>query len=191
MFSASLVSRAGWLGCRSTARVTEGQRVALQQVEKVQAEERDGTTYWTYDHLSQVDLWSKSHCITPTVTVRQPHGTCTEHHQDRSTLYLQVSQIDTLPCTAVYSKATAGPWVRLMLLFIMLILMLMLNAALRGSTPVQISKLVETASGHCILVMVSRREQLIVQPPLTWLQLCRDPQTYRAVPKRPIGMLWL
>lgn len=38
---------------RSTARVTEGQRVVLQQVENVKAQEKWGTTYWTYEHLSQ------------------------------------------------------------------------------------------------------------------------------------------
>ena len=33
--------------------MTQGQRVALQQVENVKAEQRDGTIYWTYEHLSQ------------------------------------------------------------------------------------------------------------------------------------------
>lgn len=39
---------------RSTARVTEGQRVALQQVENVSKEDSNGSIYWTYEHLSQV-----------------------------------------------------------------------------------------------------------------------------------------
>ena len=36
--------------------MTEGQRVALQQIEGIKKEERDGTTYWTYQHLSQASI---------------------------------------------------------------------------------------------------------------------------------------
>ena len=41
--------------CRATARVTTGQRKILDQVEQVQQKQaEDGSTYWTYDHISQV-----------------------------------------------------------------------------------------------------------------------------------------
>ena len=36
--------------------------MALQQVENVKAEERDGTTYWTYEHLSQVGISHNLSC---------------------------------------------------------------------------------------------------------------------------------
>ncbi len=38
---------------RSTARVTSGQRVSLNAVERAEAEQRDGATYWVYTHISQ------------------------------------------------------------------------------------------------------------------------------------------
>ena len=41
------------LADRSTSRVTAGQRVALNSVEDAAAEQRDGQTYWVYDHISQ------------------------------------------------------------------------------------------------------------------------------------------
>ena len=40
--------------CRSTARVTTGQRVSLNSIESAAQETRDGLTYWVYEHLSQV-----------------------------------------------------------------------------------------------------------------------------------------
>lgn len=40
--------------CRSTARVSTGQRVALNDVENAAAETRDGEPYYVYEHLSQV-----------------------------------------------------------------------------------------------------------------------------------------
>ena len=41
------------LADRSTSRVTAGQRVALNSVEDAAAEDRDGQTYWVYNHYSQ------------------------------------------------------------------------------------------------------------------------------------------
>lgn len=38
---------------RSTSRLTSGQRTTLNDVEDVAAEDRDGQTYWLYEHLSQ------------------------------------------------------------------------------------------------------------------------------------------
>eukprot|EP00884_Botryococcus_braunii_P001097 jgi/Botrbrau1/10989/Bobra.0234s0014.1 len=38
---------------RSTARITTGQRVSLNFVESVDAEEKEGQVYWIYEHLSQ------------------------------------------------------------------------------------------------------------------------------------------
>jgi hypothetical protein len=39
---------------RSTARLSSGQRTALNDVEEVHSEERDGQTYYVYEHTSQV-----------------------------------------------------------------------------------------------------------------------------------------
>lgn len=44
--------------CRSTARVTTGQRVSLNTIEEAATETRDGHTYWAYEHTSQVPLHS-------------------------------------------------------------------------------------------------------------------------------------
>lgn len=52
--------------------MTEGQRVALQQVENVKAEERDGTTYWTYEHLSQVRPAALDSILLVSDTLRRP-----------------------------------------------------------------------------------------------------------------------
>ena len=41
------------LADRSTSRVSAGQRVALNTVEDAAADQRDGQTYWVYDHISQ------------------------------------------------------------------------------------------------------------------------------------------
>jgi hypothetical protein len=38
---------------KSTARITTGQRVALNDVQSSKAEERDGATYYVYEHLSE------------------------------------------------------------------------------------------------------------------------------------------
>lgn len=38
---------------RSTARVTSGQRVSLNSVEEATADEKDGITYYIYEHVSQ------------------------------------------------------------------------------------------------------------------------------------------
>lgn len=38
---------------KSTARVSTGQRVALNSIEELKAEERDGRQYITYEHISQ------------------------------------------------------------------------------------------------------------------------------------------
>ena len=40
--------------CRSTSRVSNGQRVALNDVEETHKEERPGGAYFVYEHLSQV-----------------------------------------------------------------------------------------------------------------------------------------
>ncbi len=43
--------------CRATARVTTGQRKSLDQIEQVTENKgEDGNTYWTYDHISQVNI---------------------------------------------------------------------------------------------------------------------------------------
>jgi hypothetical protein len=42
------------LADRSTARVTTGQRVSLSSVESAAAEQRDGQTYYVYEHVAQV-----------------------------------------------------------------------------------------------------------------------------------------
>ena len=42
------------LNCRSTARVSSGQRVSLNDVEVVREETREGSPYWVYEHISQV-----------------------------------------------------------------------------------------------------------------------------------------
>jgi hypothetical protein len=39
---------------RSTARLSSGQRTALNDVESVAAVDREGSTYWVYEHISQV-----------------------------------------------------------------------------------------------------------------------------------------
>lgn len=39
---------------RSTARLTTGQRTSLNEIENVQAQTRDGQTFWVYEHISQV-----------------------------------------------------------------------------------------------------------------------------------------
>ena len=39
---------------RSTGRITSGQRVSLSSVEDSAAEQRDGVTYYVYEHVSQV-----------------------------------------------------------------------------------------------------------------------------------------
>lgn len=44
------------MACRSTARVTTGQRVSLNTIEEAGQETRDGHPYWTYEHTSQVLL---------------------------------------------------------------------------------------------------------------------------------------
>lgn len=45
-----------WFGLhsRSTARLSTGQRTALNDVEDVHAEDRDGQAFYVYEHLSQV-----------------------------------------------------------------------------------------------------------------------------------------
>ncbi len=39
---------------KSTARVTSGQRISLSSIESVTAQQRDGLTYYVYEHVSQV-----------------------------------------------------------------------------------------------------------------------------------------
>lgn len=39
---------------RSTARLSSGQRTALNDIEEVHSEERDGQTYIVYEHTTQV-----------------------------------------------------------------------------------------------------------------------------------------
>lgn len=39
---------------RSTARITTGQRVSLNSVEEASKQERDGTPYFVFEHVSQV-----------------------------------------------------------------------------------------------------------------------------------------
>ena len=41
---------------RSTARITTGQRVSLNSVEASNKEERDGTPYFVFEHVSQVGV---------------------------------------------------------------------------------------------------------------------------------------
>jgi hypothetical protein len=40
--------------CRSTARLSSGQRTALNDVVEARTEERNGQTYFVYEHTSQV-----------------------------------------------------------------------------------------------------------------------------------------
>lgn len=40
--------------CRSTSRLSSGQRVALNDVEEAHIEDREGQPYWVFEHLSQV-----------------------------------------------------------------------------------------------------------------------------------------
>lgn len=44
----------GMLLCRSTSRLSSGQRVALNDVEEAHMEDREGRPYWVFEHLSQV-----------------------------------------------------------------------------------------------------------------------------------------
>lgn len=45
--------------CRSTARLSSGQRTALNDVEESHQEDRGGQAYYVYEHTSQV---SSCHC---------------------------------------------------------------------------------------------------------------------------------
>lgn len=47
---------------RSTARLSSGQRTALNDVEEAHAEERDGQTYWVYEHTTQVGAAWRLRC---------------------------------------------------------------------------------------------------------------------------------
>lgn len=44
----------GPMCCRSTARLSSGQRTALNDIEEVHKEEREGQAYWVYEHTTQV-----------------------------------------------------------------------------------------------------------------------------------------
>jgi len=59
---------------RSTARLSSGQRTALNDVEEAHVEDREGKTFYVYEHLAQVDnggslgcrdawLWRRLGCV--------------------------------------------------------------------------------------------------------------------------------
>lgn len=45
---------------RSAGRLTSGQRTAISQIESASAEQRNGSTYWVYEHTSVVSHQHKA-----------------------------------------------------------------------------------------------------------------------------------
>ena len=62
--------------CRSTARVTTGQRVSLNSIESAVQESRDGLTYWVYEHLSQVIITKSNNALYITILLPLRQGGC-------------------------------------------------------------------------------------------------------------------